>query len=58
MQTIKGIEITIHSPWQTLGWNLDENSEFVQNARKEMVNNENTLFYGQIPIDSEESDVW
>ena len=52
---IKGIEITIDSQWQTLGWNLDENSEFVQNARKEMANNENTLFYGKIQTDS---DIW
>ena len=43
VQTIKGIEITIGSQWQTLGWNLDENSESVQNARKEMANYENTL---------------
>ena len=47
---IKSIETTIHSIWQTLGWNLDENSEFVLNACKEMTNNENTLFYDKIPI--------
>ena len=40
---IKGLEIIIDSLWQTLGWNLDENSEFVKNAGKEMSNYENTL---------------
>ena len=50
VQTIKGIVTVIHSTWQTLGWNLGENSEFVLNARKEMTNNENTLFYDKIPM--------
>ena len=52
---IKGLETTVDSLWQTLGWNLDENSKFVQNAHKEMANHENTLLYSEIPIDS---DIW
>ena len=33
VQSTKDIKLRIDSQWQTLGWNLDENSEFVQNAR-------------------------
>ena len=34
VQSPKYIKLRIDSQWQTLGWNLDENSEFVQNAQR------------------------